>query len=230
MPFMKNHTLRALALTGPLLLVAACSAGPNGLEQSISPQAAHPVVIKKVDSTLSLDVPAGAYKMPAGDADRISQFAYGYQVRGHGAVVVKTPSGSANAGAARAAARQIVAKLGESGVLQKDVRLVSYQAEAGSNAPVVLSHDQFQANSSSCENAWSNDLTRDHTNVMSSGYGCATQNNIAALVSDPYDLVRMRSVGPADARRRDTVLDKYQKGEVSSANRSDDERVNVTSD
>lgn len=229
MPSIKYSKLRAIALMGPVLLVAACSAGPNGAEQVLTPQTANPIHIKKVDSTLSLDVPAGAYKMSSADAESLSQYAYGYNRRGHGPVVVKTPSGSANAGAARAAARQIVAKLAENGVAQKNVKLVSYQADPGSNAPVVISHDRYDALSSSCENAWSRDTVKDHRNGLSSGYGCATQNNIAAMISDPYDLVRMRPIGPADAARRDVVLEKYRAGTETSASRSNDERVNVTS-
>jgi len=230
MPSTRNIHIRAIALVAPLLMVTACSFTPNGPEQVSTPQTAHPIHIKKVDSTISLNVPAGAYKMSSADADLIGQYAYSYQVRGHGPVVVKTPSGSANAGAARAAARQIVAKLGENGIPQKDVKIVSYQAETGSNAPVVISHDRFTALSSSCENAWSSDTVKDHSNSMSAGYGCATQNNIAALVSDPLDLARMRPVGPGDAARRDTVIDKYRQGVDTSAKRSRDERVNVTSD
>jgi len=229
MPLIKNPTIRAIALTGLLIPVAACSTGSNGIENSITPQAAHPIYIKKSESVISMNIPAGAYKMPAADEERISQFAYGYQARGQGPVTVKTPSGSANSGAARAAARQIVDKLAENGVEQKDVKLVSYQAEAGTNAPVVISHGQFEARSTSCENAWSKDTIRDHSNGMSAGLGCATQNNLAAMVSDPYDLVRMRPVGPADAARRDTVVEKYRAGEPSGAKRSSDERVNITS-
>ena len=60
------------------------------------------------------------------------------------------------------------------------------------------------------------------------GYGCATQNNLAVMLADPADLKQPRKMDPADAARRDTVLEKYREGEASSTPRRDDEKGTVS--
>jgi pilus assembly protein CpaD len=46
-------------------------------------------------------------------------------------------------------------------------------------------------------------------------HGCATQRNLAAMVTNPADLVQPRSETPVYAARRSTVLDKFRKGEAT---------------
>ena len=47
-------------------------------------------------------------------------------------------------------------------------------------------------------------------------FGCSTQSNIAAMVSNPADLLGPRSMTPSSADRRDTVYDKYVKGQPTA--------------
>jgi pilus assembly protein CpaD len=58
-------------------------------------------------------------------------------------------------------------------------------------------------------------------------WGCATQNNLAAMMQNPRDLKGPRGWSPRDARRRDAVWDKYIKGDTAGAARSQDERTNT---
>jgi pilus assembly protein CpaD len=44
-------------------------------------------------------------------------------------------------------------------------------------------------------------------------FGCATQRNLASSVANPEDLVQPRAETPAYAARRQTVIDKYAKGQ-----------------
>jgi type IV pilus biogenesis protein CpaD/CtpE len=44
-------------------------------------------------------------------------------------------------------------------------------------------------------------------------HGCATQQNFAAMVANPNDLLHPRAVTESNARRRQEVFDKYQKGQ-----------------
>jgi pilus assembly protein CpaD len=50
-------------------------------------------------------------------------------------------------------------------------------------------------------------------------FGCATQNNLAAMVADPADLVMPRTMTASDAQRRGTVFEKYRKGEITATTR-----------
>jgi pilus assembly protein CpaD len=46
--------------------------------------------------------------------------------------------------------------------------------------------------------------------------GCAYQHNLAAMVANPEDFVQPRASTPSYAPRRQTVMEKYRKGEVPS--------------
>ena len=61
----------------------------------------------------------------------------------------------------------------------------------------------------------------DPSNRLAPNHGCATQNNLAAMVADPADLVGPKTMTPADAGRRNTVLEKYRAGEATATQRSE---------
>ena len=50
-------------------------------------------------------------------------------------------------------------------------------------------------------------------------FGCSVQHNIAAMVADPRDLLGPGPMGPVDTARRATVMDHYEKGEVTQADK-----------
>jgi pilus assembly protein CpaD len=55
------------------------------------------------------------------------------------------------------------------------------------------------------------------------------QQNIAAMVADPRDLMAPRPMAPMDANRRATVLEHYEKGEVTQATKkTSDQSVEQT--
>jgi hypothetical protein len=66
--------------------------------------------------------------------------------------------------------------------------------------------------------SWPEDMTETAQNTAYENFGCSQQNNIAAMVADPRDLVRPRRSAPSDAMRRSKVFDNYREGtEISSA-------------
>lgn len=65
---------------------------------------------------------------------------------------------------------------------------------------------------------WPEDLSRTSQNDTYANFGCSQQNNIAAMVANPQDLVRPRATTPADPMRRVKVFENYRNGEaVASA-------------
>lgn len=71
-----------------------------------------------------------------------------------------------------------------------------------------------------CGQAWES-LTATRENKAYENFGCAVAANMAAQVANPEDLVRPRDMAPADAGRRDTVMGKYRRGEITSSARDD---------
>ena len=70
---------------------------------------------------------------------------------------------------------------------------------------------------------WSQNLASNSNNSPFPNLGCATQNNIAAMVTDPRDLIGPQPMDPADTQRRLTVLDKYRQGLPTAAERTEDQ-------
>lgn len=65
--------------------------------------------------------------------------------------------------------------------------------------------------------AWPADLTETGDNEPFTNFGCAQQNNIAALVSRPEDLEDPRAEDPSDPMRRSKMIDKYRLGDTTAS-------------
>jgi pilus assembly protein CpaD len=59
-------------------------------------------------------------------------------------------------------------------------------------------------------------------------FGCSVQQNIAAMVSDPRDLVTPRGMDPSDPTRRQTVLSTYEKGQTTQAQQTQKQSASVS--
>jgi pilus assembly protein CpaD len=99
------------------------------------------------------------------------------------------------------------------------VRTGDYDAQPGAEL-VLASYSSLQARGPDCRLGWNN-LTSTGSNQVSEHYGCAVTANLAAQIADPRDLISPAATMPADAGRRDTVLGKYRRGEISSTPRDE---------
>jgi pilus assembly protein CpaD len=58
---------------------------------------------------------------------------------------------------------------------------------------------------------WPDDLLANTSeNKHYANFGCASQNNLAAQISNPGDLIAPRGMTPIDAERRSTVIEAYR--------------------
>jgi pilus assembly protein CpaD len=67
---------------------------------------------------------------------------------------------------------------------------------------------------------WPEQLTETSENRNYYNFGCATQQNLAAIVENPLDLVYPRETSPADAERRGHVLENYRQGTATQSDNS----------
>ena len=81
---------------------------------------------------------------------------------------------------------------------------------------MLASFTALQAKGPDCEGGWDN-LTSTRNNGPSTHFGCAVTANLAAMIADPRHLIAPAAVAPPDGDRRQTVLGKYKKGEVTSS-------------
>lgn len=218
----------ALPLTAALIALGlpGCAMVKKPESMATSVEQRYPIAVSADTATYQLDAPAGTTRLTPNLAAETRAFLASYKTRGHGGLTISAPQGSANAKNAKSIALDVGRLAGEAGLAPEDVILTTYSASEP-NAPIVLSYTRYVASVKECGD-WSKNLGRSLQNNPFPNFGCATQNNIAAMVEDPHDLLAPRQVEASDAERRAKVFQKYRNGESSATPRTDDERANVS--
>ena len=134
-------------------------------------------------------------------------------------IVVSAPIGGANADVAGRMAFAARQRLVARGAPAASVRVVGYDASATPDALLKVGFQRYVAQVPTC-GGWEN-ISATRNNDAYGNFGCAVTANIAAQVANPGDLLGPRATTPIDAARRDTVLDKYRKGESSASAKED---------
>jgi len=171
---------------------------------------AHPIAIEEGVETL--DVPAGlnTIRLTEGAKGTIDAFARAFLESGSATIAIVTPSGSTNQGAAHALAQQIQGELVADGIAASAIELRSYHAGSSEvTAPIRLAYSRIGAHTAQC-GPWPDQFSRNSENRNYFNYGCATQQNLAAMVANPLDLLYPRAMPAADAARRTGVIGDYE--------------------
>lgn len=76
---------------------------------------------------------------------------------------------------------------------------------------------------------WYEESAHNFQNANSVNFGCATQHNLGLMLADPSDLYGKTQMAPRDSERTATVINLYQRGEVTGAeyNESDSSIADV---
>ncbi|MFZ2467081.1 MAG: CpaD family pilus assembly protein [Parvibaculum sedimenti] len=209
--------------------VAGCAGGFNGAEMANQePEYRHPISVDRDVPTLTVPAPRAKSGLTDQERREVAAFAAAYKERGHGALTVSTPSGSANTTTAMNVLVDIRDTLSDKGVATDAVSYTSYRASAANaDAPIILSYSRYVATPSACGD-WSTNYAYDPANVAPPNFGCASQNNLAVLVADPGDFVTPRDSTPRDAQRSTEVLSKYRKGEITATKRDEHDSAAVS--
>jgi pilus assembly protein CpaD len=209
-----NNLLRVCAATAALF-AAACSTPVSEIPQTADPNTRYPITVEPQMMTLRLpaDPPGGDPDLASGG--QLERFAEDYLEHGSGSIAVSAPRRFPNAPA------QYASRLEALGIPRARI-LVGNDDQPGAADDVRITYIRYRAESASCGD-WSSDLGLTVTNSMPNNLGCAINHNIAAMVSDPRDLLTPGATGQADAQRRLSVLDKYRKGEPTPAQKTADQ-------
>ncbi len=100
------------------------------------------------------------------------------------------------------------------------VRVVGFDPTGPEDNTIRVGFLRYEAEKLKCGQRWEN-LAATRNNTAYDNFGCAQAANMAAMVANPEDLIRPRDMTPVDAGRRDEVLGKYRKGEVSTSKKDD---------
>jgi pilus assembly protein CpaD len=220
----RQPMLAVLLAGGLAVALGGCAARVNPVETTGSVpddyRINHPIAVEEQVETM--DVPVGLYTGHLNDSVKgnLNGFAQKFQASGSSVIAVVAPSGSPNQQVAATVAVEIEDVLRQSGVPSTAIDYRVYHAGSDErNAPVRVAFSRIGAHTAPC-GPWPDQATVTNQNRHYFNFGCASQQNLAAVVQNPLDLLYPRGMTPADAERRAVVLDKYRKGQAFSADTS----------
>ena len=180
----------------------------------------HPLLVEPSYQSMKVSYAAGAVD-PA-SATKLEAFIADYRTHGNGKIAINVPSGPAMQQTVVSLSNQI----NEMGISRDRILVASHDAAAGPQ--VEINYISYQAHSTACGDDWSENLAFTADNNTARNLGCSNQHNLAAMVSDPRDLLGPRPMDGGDATRRHTVVGNYETGKVSGAEKSSDQKVSIT--
>ena len=172
----------------------------------------HPIVIAEKEQILDLPVAATDRGATAPQRASLEGFLAGYDRTAAPVLTIAAPSGSANDLAAADAASDFARLARKNGVPASRIMLASYQAGPEEiSAPVRVSFLAMRAQTDKC-GRWPKDILESSENKHYANFGCSYQNNIAAQIANPADLLGPRKQTPIDPANRGVVIGDYQDG------------------
>ena len=197
----------SLILCAAALPLAGCSQDFTSADDAYTPYAVEqrfPIAV--VEKPRKMSVSASGGQLHTDDVNRLVRFAREVGTTGASTVHVTYPKGSTKA---RKVAGQAVQILTAQGVSRGMIHTGQY---SGKSDVVSLSFSRKIAVTKECGD-WSRDVANDPDNRPHPDFGCSMQNNVAAMVANPEDLERPRTMDPAHAASRMPTLDGYNSGE-----------------
>lgn len=203
----------------------------------------YPISVEEHQETMPLSPVLAGKKLGNADAKQVAAFAGGFLQQGQGSLSIILPSipGTPETAGQMQAINDILADRGvpASRIEWRIATPVAAPAaasgaspaataSAAARPPLIFSYTRYVASMQrECGN-WEKDLGTSHDNKAWTNFGCAHQNNLAAMVSDPLDLKRPRATTPVDVDRRTVVIKSYREGKTTATERTDAEKGTVS--
>jgi pilus assembly protein CpaD len=174
----------------------------------------HPIAISEQEQHLDVPVASSERSLSVAQRSVVQGFAAQYTNNGSGVVQVAMPSNGPNAAAAKRVLPEIITALRKGGIPQGQIVPTSYDAANATGSPVRVSYNAITASTDQC-GKWPDDITNNSENKHYADFGCSYQNNFAAQLANPADLLGPRAQGEVDATKRLKVVKDYQTAEPS---------------
>jgi pilus assembly protein CpaD len=233
----RRSALSAVVAAGSLALTLAACSTSGGVDPFAQTAAIgaddyrvnHPITIDEQIETLDIPVSVDSQHLTGGARANVAFFAQSFLRSSTAIIAVVAPSGSPNQVAAAAIAVEIEDALRRNGISPRAIDYRVYKAGADERiAPVRLAFNRLAASTAPC-GPWTDSITKTAANRHYDSFGCATQQNLAAVVDSPLDLLYPRGLAPADAARRADVLQKYRAGQRFTGDTSGDSGGSIAS-
>jgi pilus assembly protein CpaD len=174
----------------------------------------HPITVEPSYQSLKLYYSPADSGIQPNDQARFKAFITDYQAHGNGSIAVSAPSGMNS----QAMIGFFAQRINDMGVSKDHILVATHDAPDG-DMRVEINYVSYQAHTDKCGD-WSQDLAYTDDNDTPKNFGCSVQQNIAAQVADPRDLIQPRDMDASNSARRATVINNYEQGKITSATKN----------
>jgi pilus assembly protein CpaD len=220
----QRRLVRGFFCGAALSVLAALSAGCTTANPEVVNAAdfdyreRHPIMISEEPEIFEMRVGMNGPALSPEIETALQDYVRAYRANGTGGITIQVPTSSANEIAAGKTGHAVHYALVRAGVPQSHIAVAPYHV--GDHAKVAslrLSYLRVKAVTPRC-GIWPDGDGSDHRNAQSFNYGCSSQQNLAAMVANPADLVRPQPLGPANGARRAKVITDYGQGVDTKSN------------
>lgn len=212
---MKTKSYRLVLLASLSALASGCAGAWNGAGQALTVAEEHPISVDSQVVTMTMPLETQGSALSSMDKARLRAFSDSYLTSGYGPLTITAPEGASSDAAGQKLAAQIRDYLHETGVNADAINAAVYRVGSDRKRDLILSYTHYVATAPVC-GVWDGMRKRDYGNLRSPNFGCAQQNNIAAMVADPRDLVTPADSTSPDANARARMLKMYRAGQPTT--------------
>lgn len=212
-----------IGLTMTASILSACSTPTASLPPT---DLRNPIQVAESIERLELYTRPNGLELSGRDKLAVAQFLDGYRNGGDGPLYMNKPASGLNGLGTQQAEQVIRGLMAEGGINPMALQSGQYQSAPNNPAPVVVSYRTLKAIPQRCGRI--GNLSHTYNNQPYDGFGCFQSANIAAMVSDPRQLLEPYAQGRPNAQRRQVVYDKYIEGSLSASEFPD--RQNTTAE
>ncbi|RKQ72068.1 pilus biogenesis lipoprotein CpaD [Litorimonas taeanensis] len=202
-----------LAATGTAVL-SACASPSSNLPQTVMRS---PIKVAESVERLELYTRSTGLELSARDSYAVAQFLQAYGQSGDGPLYMNMPSASKSTMGAQQTDTLLRTMMAQSGINPAALQVGEYQSTPNAPAPVVVSYRTLKAIPADCR--FMDDLSFTHNNEPYASFGCSQSANLAAMISDPRQLLEPYATTSPNSQRRTVVYDKYIQGESTASER-----------
>ena len=195
----------------------------------------HPIALQEGSQKTEIFVGTARGGLSATQRDDVVALAQTWLREGTGVITADVPARTPNAAAAKDSYREVHTLLVSAGVPPRGIVMRHYTPDDPRLfATIRLNYPKIIATAGPC-GTWPEDLgpsIKNRTYLDNKPYfnlGCAQQRNLAAMVSNPPDLVQPRPETPIYAAKRTVMLDKYRLGQSTATVYPDADKGKITS-
>lgn len=208
---MKRTTQIAILLGATATLAACAVPGPTLAPNHLR----NPITVAESIERLELYTRPNGLELSARDKLAVSQFLDGYARSGQGPLHLNRPANAASGLGTQQAEAVIRTLMAQGGLNPGGLKSGQYVSAPGAPAPVVVSYRTLRTLPADCRQL--GNMTQTYANQPHDNFGCFQSANLAAMITDPRQLLEPYAQGTPNAQRRQVIYDRYIGGESTAA-------------